>query len=418
MVQSPDAKFNKSLNLFDVTGIGIGTIIGAGIYVVIGIVAGHAGPTLIVSILIAGLISILTALSFAELTAWLPAEGGIYDYSRKLVSKPVGFLAGWMWVISNIFGGAAVALAFGHYLNSLAPGLSPKLIAVLLVFGMTMLNYFGIRRSLSFNNILVVTELVILLFFSIIGLFHLNLANFQPLFGSITNIFVGANFIFFAFIGFGRAAVVAEEVKNARQIVPEAIIVALSISVLVYILVGVSALGLVGAKTLSMSGSPLATAIKTIGNPGLVYIISIGALIATASVTLSSILGVSRMLFAIARERELPVILSKLHGRYNVPYATILLTGATVIILTLFVNLTRVVLVSIFASLFCYSLANISAIRLKRQKLHYPLIIPILGLITCIGLLFFIQRWSVLVGIICIVLGGIYYSIRKKFSTC
>jgi APA family basic amino acid/polyamine antiporter len=414
MDQLPDAGFKKSLNFFDVTGIGIGTIIGAGIYIVIGIVAERAGPALIISILIAGLISILTALSFAELTAWLPAEGGIYDYSRKLISKPVGFLAGWMWVISNIFGGAAVALAFGHYLNSVAPGLSPKLIAVLLAFGMTMLNYFGIRHSLSFNNILVIAELIILLFFSIIGLFHLNPMNFRPLFGPFTNIFVGANFIFFAFIGFGRAAIVAEEVKNARRIVPEAIIAALGISVLIYILVGISALGLASAKTLSMSYSPLATAIKTIGNPSLVYVISAGALIATASVTLSSILGVSRMLFAIAREHELPVILSKLHGRYNVPYAAILLSGVIIIILTLFVNLTRVVSVSIFASLFCYSLANLSAIRLKRQQLHYPLIIPILGLITCLGLLFFIQKWSIVVGMICIAAGIIYCLIRKK----
>jgi APA family basic amino acid/polyamine antiporter len=238
--------------------------------------------------------------------------------------------------------------------------------------------------------------------------------NFRPLFGPVTNIFVGANFIFFAFIGFGRAAIVAEEVKNARRIVPEAIIAALGISVLIYILVGISALGLASAKTLSMSYSPLATAIKTIGNPSLVYVISAGALIATASVTLSSILGVSRMLFAIARERELPVILSKLHGHYNVPYAAILLSGVIIIILTLFVNLTRVVSVSIFASLFCYSLANLSAIRLKRQQLHYPLIIPILGLITCLGLLFFIQKWSIVVGVICIAAGIIYCLIRKK----
>jgi len=238
------------LGLFDATSIGIGAIIGGGIFVVTGIVAGLAGPALIVSIVIAAAIAALTALSLAELTSWLPAEGSVYEYAHRLVSPFAGFLTGWMWVVSNTFAGAAVSLGFAYYFSSLFPGVQPKLIAAAVCIAFTAVNYVGVRQSTALNNILVSAKIVILMIFVGSGLSHTHSGNFTPFFPSEVGVLYGAFFIFFAYGGFARVAVVAEEVKDARRTVPRAMMLSLAISSVIYLLVGVVAVGLVGAGTL------------------------------------------------------------------------------------------------------------------------------------------------------------------------
>lgn len=153
-----------SLGLWDATAISIGAIIGAGIFIVTGIAASFADSALIISMLIAATISLFTALSFAELTTWQPREGSIYEYAYQLISPFAGFLTGWMWIISNIFAGAAVSLGFGYYLMRLIPILPANYIAAILCLAFTILNFFGIRQSAFFNNILVTAKLLILTF--------------------------------------------------------------------------------------------------------------------------------------------------------------------------------------------------------------------------------------------------------------
>jgi APA family basic amino acid/polyamine antiporter len=415
---SSQSRFKQTLGLFDATAISVGAIIGAGIFVVTGMAAGLAGSALIVSMLIAAVISMFTALSFAELTAWQPKEGSIYEYTYQLISPFAGFIVGWVWMFSNVFAGAAVSLSFGHYLAALFPILPASGTAAVLCIAFAALNFFSIRQSARLNNFIVVTKLLILAFFVIFGLTHAHTANFVPFAPFKVGVLYGACFIFFAYGGFARVAIVADEIKDAKRNVPRAILLSLAISTIVYIFVGVVAVGLVGASVLASSNSPLTKAMEAAHSRTASSIISAGALLATASVLLTSILGVSRMAYAMAKRKDIPEALSKLHPKHNTPYYSIWISGALMALLVLMIDISKVVAISTFALLFYYSLANISALRLKLEERLYPRFVPVLGTATCLALLIFIffastQAW--IIGIAVLIAGVAYYAAKKKF---
>jgi len=413
-------RLKPTLGLLDATAISIGAVIGAGIYVVVGIAAGYAGSALTVSMIIAAAVSIFTALSFCELTAWQPREGSIYEYVYQLISPFAGFLTGWMWIISNTFAGAAVALGFASYLHALFPAFLPSWTAALLCFFFTVLNFVGVRQSALLNNVLVAAKLSILGFFVAYGFLHMNPSNFADFNPFNMGVLSAAFYIFFAYGGFARVAVVAEEVKNAKRNVPRAIMLSLLISTIVYVLVGLVAVGLVGGPKLAESNSPLTEAISTTGNQLAAYTVSVGGLIATASVLLTALLGVSRMMYAMARRRDLPQSLSKLHPAFNTPYHAVWIVGAAMILLVLFVDLTRVVAISNFALLFYYTLANIAALKLKTPDRAYPKAVSILGAATCLGFLAITllakpEAW--IIGVTVLAVGAIYHWLRARLAS-
>jgi APA family basic amino acid/polyamine antiporter len=409
---SKKSELKQRLGLFDATAINVGAIIGGGIFVVTGIVAGLAGSALVVSMVLAAVTSLFTALSYAELVAWLPEEGSIYEYGYRLISPAAGFLGGWMWIISNIFSGAAVALGFGNYLSALMPSLSPGIIAAVACVAFTALNYLGIQHSAELNNLLVVSKMIILSFFIVFGLLFVKVENFQPFNFMSTGVLYGAFYIFFAYGGFARVAVVAEEIKDAKHVVPKAIILSLIISTVFYIAIGLVAVGLVGASGLSGSGHPLALAMEVTGNQLAVLLISIGGIISTASVLLTSILGVSRLGFAMSRRGDFPSLLSKLHPRFGTPSVSIIASGVIMTALALFVDLSNVVAISTFAMLFYYGVGNIAAIRLPKEERRYPTYVSLLGTISCFVFLIFAlflapKAW--VAGLIGLGVGGAYF---------
>jgi len=408
-----------SLGLFDAVAVSVGAIIGGGIFVVTGVAAGVAGSAVVVSMVVAACVSLLTALSFCELAAWQPLEGSIYEYSYRLISPFAGFLTGWMWVLSNTFAGAAVALGFAYYLNALYPILPTNIIAALIAAGFTVFNYLGTRQSANLNNFLVAAKLLILAFFVAFGISFIQNANYMPFQPFQTGVLLGAVYIFFAYGGFARAAVIAEEIKDARRNVPRAILIALAISTVIYVLVGLVAVGLMGANGLSASNSPLKDAMAVTGNNAAVALISVGGMLATASVLLTSILGVSRMAYAMARRNDLPQALSKLHPKHNTPYYAVWIVGAATVLLALIGDVSRVVVVSSFAMLFFYTLANVAAFRFEPQKRVYPRFLPAIGAVTCIAFLAFtffasIESWTV--GVACLIMGALYYFAKQKLS--
>lgn len=417
--QEPALK--QALSLFDATAISVGAIVGAGIFVVIGIAAGYAGSALVVSMLLAAAVSFFTAISFAELAASYPKEGSVYEYGYQLVSPFAGFATGWMWMLSNTFAGAAVSLTFAYYVTALIPALPyPNIIAAVLCLTFTVLNYHGIRESALINNFLVSAKLVILAFFCIFGLFFVNRSNFVPFVILQPGVLYGAYFIFFAYGGFARVAVIAEEIRDAKRNVPRAMLWSLAISTVFYIVVGLVAVGLVGPAKLAASNSPLKEAISVSGNTGAAFLVSVGGLLATASVLLTSIIGVSRMAYAMARRRDLPKAMSRLHMKHGTPHYAICIVGVLMTVLVLFIDLSSVIAISTFAMLFYYASANISALRLTPDKVMYPRTVPMIGAATCIGLLGFIlfvsvQAW--IVGILGLLAGSLYYVIKQKLST-
>jgi APA family basic amino acid/polyamine antiporter len=408
-------RLRRTLGLWSATAISVGATIGAGIFVVIGIVAGVAGPALVISMGLAGVIALFTALSFAELATWRPVEGSIYQYTRQLVSPFAGFLTGWMWMISNTFGGATVALGFAYYLGSST--LPANLVAAILCVAFTALNLVGIRHSAWLNNILVTVNVAVLSFFIIFGLFFVQPTNFAPFNPLSGGVFLGAFFIFFAYGGFARVAVVAEEVKDARRTVPKAIMLSLAISITIYILVGIVAVGLVGSGALAASNSPLTTAVSATQSSLAMQIVSIGGLVATAGVLLTAVLGVSRVAFAMAREGDMPQTFKEIHPQFGTPYRAILLVGSIMAALALFVPLTQVAAISTFALLFYYSWANICALKLKCEKRLYPKVVPAVGLTLCLTLLGVVvfanwQAWTI--GLTCLAIGTAVYGLKKR----
>lgn len=406
----------RSIGLWSAVAINVGAIIGGGIFVVTGIVAGYAGSALIVSMIIAGIIAFITASSFAKLTAWQPIEGGVYEYGRQLVSPYAGFLAGWMWLVANTFTGAAVSLGFAYYLSAAVPGIPANVIAFTICLMFTGLNLVGAKQSATVNNVFVAVKLTILAFFVAYGALYANPSNFGVFIPLSSGVLYGTFFIFFAYAGFARVSVVAEEIKDPKRNVPHALLLSLGIAMVVYILVGLVAVGLVGANSLAASTSPLSAAIAVTGNQWAVIAVSIGGLVATASVLLTAILGVSRMAFSMARRNDLPPALARLHKRFSTPYYAVIISGVVMAVLALFVDLSRVVAISTFALALNYSVTNISAYKLKNIGKRAR-ILPLFGLATCVMLLAFVlfatpEVW--VVGLVFLVAGSIYYLVRKR----
>ncbi len=408
---SEKGELRERLGLFDATAINVGAIIGGGIFVVTGIVAGLAGSALVVSMILAAITSLFTALSYSELTSWLPKEGSVYEYGYRLISPAAGFLGGWMWILSNIFSGAAVALGFGNYLSALVPGLNPNIVAAVACVAFTALNYLGIQHSARLNNVLVVAKMLILAFFVAFGLLFVKEANFVPFSPVSSGVLYGAFYIFFAYGGFARVAVVAEEIKDAKRVVPRAIVLSLIISTLFYIAVGLVAVGLVGASGLSNSGHPLALAMMATGNNAAVLLISIGGIISTASVLLTSILGVSRLGYAMSLRGDMPKTLSHLHAKYGTPSVAVIGSGAIMTALALFVDLSNVVAIGTFAMLFYYGVGNLAAVKLPKTERKYPAYVSWLGVASCLIFLLFAlllspQAWAA--GLAGLGIGGAY----------
>ena len=417
MTQKPADRghLKREIGLFDATALGIGAIIGSGIFIVTGIVAGIAGPAMIISIIIAGVIAVFSAMSIAELGAYLPEEGGTYAYAQKLISPFAGFIAGWIWIFSNIFVGAAVSLGFAQYFVTLFPPVPVKVIAVTICLIFLIVNYLGLKGSILFNNILVMAKILILLFFVAFGLGFLRPGTFTPFApeGSM-GILSGAALIFFAYTGFARVTIMAEEVKDPEKTIPRSIYLALAISTAVYLLVSVVAVGLAGTPALAHSGSPLADAIGVTGNSGAVMVIALGAMIATASVLLTTIMGISRIVFSMARSNDLPGVFGIIHPRFSTPHYAIAVTGACMVAALLLADLTLVVSVSTFAMLLYYLIANIAALRLPREHRRYHQAVPVVGALSCVGLIVFLSPASWIIGCIGLAIGGAWFIFRRK----
>jgi APA family basic amino acid/polyamine antiporter len=418
-IKNNRTSLKPTLSLFDATAINVGAIIGAGIFVITGIVAGLAGSAMLVSLAIAAVVSLFTALSFAELSATLPQEGGAYEFAYHLISPFAGFIAGWVWVISNTFVGAAVALGFSHYLSVFSPGIPVRAIAVAIIAVFALLNILGTKSSAIVNNVLVVIKILILFFFIGAGWLHINNTNFSPFNPFEPGVVFGAYFIFFAFSGFTRISLMAAEVKDPKRNVPRSIILSLIISTVIYLSVAFVAIGLIGSARLGVSSSPLADASQAIGSPLVSQAVTFGGLIATASVLLTTILGVSRMSFSMAQNHDLPKFLGKIHPRTDTPYPAILLSSSVMLLLVFLSDLPQIVAVSTLASLIYYGIANFSAIRLQKGQRSYSPVIPLLGIISCASfglIIIFKSPVAWIIGILILLAGIVVYRLLRKLT--
>lgn len=387
MKDREDKGLLRLLTLKDAVGVGLGAIIGVGIFVVTGIAAGVSGPAFVVGLLIAGIIASFNALSSAQLAAIYPHSGGTYEYGYILINPAFGFSAGWMFLISKLSAAGVVAIGFGSYFYQLAPIASPLTFSVSAVILLTAANYFGIKKAGILNLVIVAVTVLSLLYFVFSGVPEVNKANFKPFvpFG-LFGIAESAAILFFAFTGYARIATLAEEVAEPKKTIPKAIIITIVTAILLYVAISVVAIGVIGAESMANSKSPLQLVANALSTPAISTIVTIGASTAMLGVLLSQVLGISRMMLAMGRRNDLPPFFQTIHKRYRVPHIGILITGIIILLLTIIGSFEFIVRSSTFTILLYYSITNIAALSQSKNERLYGLLIPVLGLLGCLAM--------------------------------
>ena len=416
-VKSPsNGTLRRDLTLTDAVGVGLGAIIGAGIFVVTGVAAGVAGPAFIIGLLIAGIAATCNALSSAELAATYPQSGGTYEYGYRLLNPWFGFAAGWMFLASKLAAGGTVALGFGYYFSELFPSVPSVVAAVVAAVLLTVANLFGIKKAGRINTAIVSITILTLAYFVIAGASAFDIANLTPFtpFG-ISGIAESAALLFFAYTGYARIATLGEEVHEPKKTIPKAVIITIVVSVLLYIAVSLVAVGSVGSRVLAASSSPLQAASKTFSFPGVVWIVGVGAVTAMFGVLLSQIVGISRMMLAMARRSDLPPALGHISSTRAVPDYGILLTGSVIALLAIFGTLQFVVSAAAFTILIYYGIANICALKLPKQDKLYPKWIAVLGLIFCVAMAASLPLRVIVSGLTMLAVGFVFRALLRRF---
>ena len=376
--------------------LSIGGIIGSGIYFILGMATEKSGPAVIVSLALAGIIAMLTALSFASLGSKIPREGGEYLFVYRAFGPTMGFVGGLFWIFSTSIAAVTVSLAFASYLTALVPVLDVRVVAAVACLAFMLIDVVGIRISSALNAGLVAVKVSILMIFILLGLTFVDASNFHPF---VTKgwdgILSGTFLIFFAYAGFGKITAAAEEIKNPRRNVPSAIILAVLISSVIYILVGFVAVGVSGASDLSsfaFRNAPLAYVMRSTGFSPAFFIVAVGALTATSSVLMIQMLGLSRTIYAMSANRQLPTFLSVLHPRFRTPYKAELILGSLMALGAMVLDLNSVITLTSLGILGYYCLINMSAIRIRWQEPDgrgVGMAVPILGFLSCASLIIF-----------------------------
>lgn len=406
----------RELGLGDAVGLGLGAVIGAGIFVVSGVAAGIAGPAMLISLFIAGLAATFNGLSSAQLAAQFPKAGGTYEYGYEMLHPLAGFSAGWMFLISKLAAGGVVALGFGSYVQRFLPHLDVRWNATIAVIILIIANLVGIKKAGMLNRVIVTITIFSLSYFIFAGFFvfdSTNLVEFAPY--GFKGVAEASGIIFFAFTGYARIATLGEEISNPKQTIPRAIIITLIASVVLYTLVSFVMLGAIGAEGMATAaGSPLFAAATVMRFPGVQPIIGISATTAMLGVLLSQILGISRMFFAMGRRRDLPKLFSKVSVQNAIPIYGVLVAGLVILLTVWLGELRFVTQTASFTILIYYSIANLSAIRLRSEERFLPAWISWLGLILCILMALSLPIQSILSGVILLVLGHLLRLVFKE----
>ena len=397
----------RTLGTVDAVFIGLGSMIGAGIFVVLAPAAAAAGTQLLVGLSLAAMVAYCNAMSSARLAARYPVSGGTYVYGRERLGPFWGHTAGWSFVVGKTASCAAMALTVGYY----AWPEHARLVAVGAVVVLTALNVVGVQRSATATRV-IVTAVLVVLAVVVVTLFGSDALESARLAYSdavgLGGLLQAAGLLFFAFAGYARIATLGEEVRDPETTIPRAILVSLGVTLLVYASVATAVLAALGASAVAASVAPLADAVAVVGQPGLVPVVRIAATVAYVGALLALILGVSRTSLAMARDRHLPHALSAVHPRYASPHRAELAVGLAVTVLVLLLDVRGAIGFSSFAVLVYYAIANASAFTLGRR------VIPVLGFIGCVVLAFALPWQSVAAGVGVVALGAVAYAVTAR----
>ncbi len=413
MIDRTELQLARKLGLADAVFVGLGAMIGAGIFSAISPAADAAGSWLLVALALAAVVALCNALSSAQLAAIYPAAGGTYVYGRERLGAFWGFLAGWGFVIGKLASCAAMALTFGYYVDEDAA--RPLAVAAVVVF--TAINVLGVTKTARAATILVIIVIASLAVavLSVFGIDSIDGGRVLPDGGPPGGLGVleGAALLFFAFAGYARIATLGEEVVEPARTIPRAIPIALAVTLIVYTIVICAALVALTPEGLAASPAPLVSVVEVAGYDGLAPIVRVGAAVGSLGVLLSLLAGVSRTAFAMARERDLPVWLDAVHPRYAVPYRAEIAAGAVVVVLAATLDLREAIGFSSFAILTYYAIANASAWTLDATERRWPQWVAVGGIIGCVALAASLSWQTIAAGIACLAIGAAVYGLRR-----
>ncbi len=387
----------RRLGVTDAVLLGLGSMIGTGIFVVLGPAAAAAGSGLLIGLVIAGIVAFANATSSAELAALHPSSGGTYVYGRARLGPRWGYLAGVAFISGKVASCAAAALAVGAYV---APEVD-RAVAAAAVVAITAVNYRGITRTAALNRVLVTFLLVVLalVIATSLGGGHSSpdrLTSWFP--RGVHGTLQGAALLFFAFAGYARIATLGEEVRDPRRTIPRAIPRALAIALAIYAAVAVSVLLALGPERLAGATAPLSAAVEVGRFDGLRGVVRIGAAVAALGALLSLIAGISRTIYAMASERDLPAWFAAVHPIHRTPHRAELAIGAVTLVVVLTGGIARAVSFSAFSVLLYYAIANASACTLDRHERLWPRWLAATGLAGCLLLAASLPRHTLLIG--------------------
>ncbi|OBI76935.1 transporter [Mycobacterium sp. E740] len=397
---------HRRLGTLDAVTIGLGSMLGAGIFVALAPAAAAAGSGLLIGLALAAAVAYCNATSSARLAARYPQSGGTYVYGRERLGDFWGFTAGWAFIVGKTASCAAIALTVGYYVW---PDCA-RVVAVGAVVTLTAVNYVGIGKSVLLTRAIVGLVVVVLgaVVVTIFGLGGLDADRLSFDGGvSVAGVLQAAGLLFFAFAGYARIATLGEEVRDPARIIPRAISLALVVTLAVYTLVAIAVLGELGSTALASATAPLADAVSAAGAPALGPVVRGGAAVAALGSLLTLILGVSRTTLAMARDHHLPHGLSAVHSRFGGPHRAEVVVGALVVLLAATVDVRGAIGFSSFAVLLYYAIANASAWTLGRR------IIPAIGLVGCVLLAVMLPVSSILAGGCVVLVGALVYGLRR-----
>ncbi|MEM1126986.1 MAG: APC family permease [Bacteroidota bacterium] len=422
----------RELGTFGAVMMGLGSIVGTGVFVSIGIAAGITGPAVVAAVAVGALVATCNGLSSAQLAANHAVSGGTYEYGYRFLSPVLGFTAGWMYLTAKSASAATAALGFSGYLLEVAGVPTDGWLVPLALMGVAVLTavvYSGLRRSNVINISIVSLTLFALALFVVTGT-PTALANgtqhFEGFFGAPEGdggwraFLYASALMFVAYTGYGRIATLGEEVRAPRTTIPRAIVVTLLVTMVLYGAVALVGVGAVGADVLSgatgRASAPLEVAAKLFAAPWVGAVVAIGAITAMLGVLLNLILGLSRVLLAMGRRADMPTVFARLDASGTTPGPAVLMMGSVIAGLVLIGDVRLTWSFSAFTVLVYYAITNLAALYIPEEGRFFPRWVSVAGLVACAGLAFFVDPaiWGVGLGLIAAGLGWHYVARRQR----